>query len=73
MNPGVAYTAIGAMTALAIIPWALIATGKLKTAGPARRGAATAPAPTTRTSGQPRAANGQFAPRAEPLRGVDAA
>lgn len=73
MNGLIGETALIAL-GLGNLGWlVLIAAGKLKTAGPARKGAATAPAPTARASGQPRAANGQFAAKPEPLRGVDAA
>jgi hypothetical protein len=73
VNPGVAYTAIGTISALAIIPWALIAAGRLKTATPARKGAAASTAPTVNANHQqPRDSNGRFASRPS-LRDVDAA
>jgi hypothetical protein len=68
MNPAVAYTAIGTMSVLAIIPWALIATGRLKTATVPRKGATASTAPRAGASGhQPREANGRFASKPEPL------
>jgi hypothetical protein len=61
VNPTVAETAI-VVLGLGNLSWmVLLAAGKLKTAGPARKGANLAPAPTVKTSGQPRQANGRYA------------
>lgn len=81
MNPAVAYTAIVALSALAIIPWALIAAGKLRTPGPARKAAgevrAAAETPPKATASQHPNSwqsrgrdphTGQFLPASVPLR-----